>query len=88
MKKYYLFFSALLFVLSVQAQDNYEIEVYGSPTVEKGRTMVELHSNYTTNGSKFGSGPELPTNHVLHETIELTHGWTTGSKPDSIFLIQ
>lgn len=39
--------------------------------------MVELHSNYTINGSKVSSGSELPTNHVIHETIEITHGWTT-----------
>jgi len=29
----------------LQAQDSYEIQVYGSETVEPGRTMVELHSN-------------------------------------------
>ena len=37
---------------SLMAQDNYEIQVYGSETVEKGRTMVELHSNYTIDGNK------------------------------------
>ena len=36
-----------LFALSVPAQDNYEIQVYGSETVSIGKTMVELHSNYT-----------------------------------------
>lgn len=77
MKKFYLILFAALFTLQVKAQDNYEIQVYGSQTVEQGHTMVELHSNFTTNGSKFGAGTELPTNHVLHETIELTHGWTT-----------
>lgn len=58
------------------AQSNYEIQVYGSGTMAKGRTMVELHSNYTLNGSTVSAGPELPTNHVVHETIEITHGWT------------
>src|SRR5947207_11497312 len=29
------------------AQDNYEIQVYGSETVPAGATMVELHSNIT-----------------------------------------
>ena len=67
----------LLFTVVVKAQDNYEIQVYGSETVEKGRTMLELHSNYTTNGSKFATEGILPTNHVFHETIEITHGWTT-----------
>lgn len=77
MKKYYVVLLVLIFSYKLQAQDNYEIQVYGSETVEKGRTMLELHSNYTVNGSKAGSGLELPTNHVVHETIEITHGWTT-----------
>lgn len=59
------------------AQANYEIQVYGSPTVEKGRTMLELHSNYTASGFEEGNNGELPDNHVVHETIEITHGWTT-----------
>jgi hypothetical protein len=58
------------------AQDNYEIQVYGSETVDSGHTMVELHSNYTFNGSKKIIEGVLPTNHVFHETIEITHGWT------------
>lgn len=66
----------LLFFLKSKAQDNYEIQVYGAETVEKGRTMVELHSNYTFNGSKDNTDGTYPTNHVLHETIEITHGWT------------
>lgn len=68
-----------LFVLiftSLQAQDNYEIQVYGSETVDSGHTMVELHSNYTINGSTTIVDGQLPTNHVAHETIEITHGWT------------
>jgi hypothetical protein len=67
---------ALFFSLAVKAQDNYEIQVYGSETVEKGRTMVELHSNYTAKGFTTGMDGELPDNHVVHETIEITHGWT------------
>ncbi|HEY4062950.1 MAG TPA: hypothetical protein VGM30_13670 [Puia sp.] len=58
------------------AQDNYEIQVYGSQTVLKGNTMVELHSNYTFDGQKTTEDGVLPTNHVFHETIEITHGWT------------
>src|ERR1700712_3862036 len=67
-----------LVILSLQlkAQDNYEIQVYGSETVDSGHTMVELHSNYTLNGSKSTIAGMLPTNHVWHETIEITHGWT------------
>lgn len=79
MKPNLLTIALLLFsALSLKAQDNYEIQVYGSETVEKGHTMVELHSNYTLNGSKTTSADgQLPTNHVEHETIEITHGWTT-----------
>ncbi|NCD72550.1 hypothetical protein [Mucilaginibacter agri] len=66
----------LLSLIELKAQDNYEIQVYGAETVEKGRTMLELHSNYTANGSITGSNGELPDNHVVHETIEITHGWT------------
>lgn len=64
------------FLLAARAQDNYEIQVYGSETVEKGRTMVELHSNYTAVGFKATEDGQLPDNHEVHETIEITHGWT------------
>src|ERR1700710_2350762 len=66
----------MLAYCSVGAQDNYEIQVYGSETVEKGRTMVELHSNYTANGFTGVVDGQLPDNHEEHETIEITHGWT------------
>src|SRR6187402_3182924 len=77
MKKIYTLFFLLFLMFQLHAQDNYEIQVYASPTMKKGQTMFELHSNYTINGSTTNSGPELPTNHVVHETIEITHGWTT-----------
>ena len=38
------------------AQDNYEIQVYGVDTVPPASTMVELHSNFTAEGSKTGAG--------------------------------
>src|SRR5271157_4002517 len=60
----------------VKAQDNYEIQVYGSETVEPGHTMIELHSNFTFQGSKNPTDGTWPTNHQLHETIEITHGFT------------
>ena len=73
----YLCLLAFAFItLQLKAQDNYEIQVYGSETVEKGNTMVELHSNYTISGSNAAANGELPTNHAVHETIEITHGWT------------
>lgn len=72
-----IFSGILLCAVQLKAQDNYEIQVYGSETVEKGHTMVELHSNYTIDGSKtISPDGQLPTDHVVHETIEITHGWT------------
>jgi hypothetical protein len=57
------------------AQGNYEVQVYGSDLVQKGVTMVELHSNFTASGSKTTTDGSLPTNHAEHETLEITHGW-------------
>ncbi len=67
-----LFFFPLL---PVHAQDNYEIQVYESPTVPKNYTMVELHSNFTTSGTTTKINDVYPTSHNLHETIEITHGF-------------
>jgi len=63
------------------AQENYEIQVYPSATVPAGVTMFELHSNFTTMGSRITS-PDgiLATNHALHETIEITHGFNGWSE--------
>ena len=58
------------------AQDNYEIQVYGSDTVPVDHTMVELHSNFTAEGSKTITDGVLPTNHAEHETVEITQGIT------------
>ena len=60
----------------VAAQDNYEIQVYSYETVEPGHTMVELHSNFTIEGSKQKTNGLYPTNHAFHETLEITHGFT------------
>lgn len=77
MKYYLLFINLYIVCIPLQAQDNYEIQVYGSETVEKGKTMVELHSNYTLNGTKDKIDGMLPTHHILHETLEITHGFTS-----------
>ena len=62
-------------------QENYEIQVYGAATVPRGVTMFELHSNYTESGRRVTSAEgELPTNHAIHETIEITHGFTDWSE--------
>jgi hypothetical protein len=65
---------ASLFVCAGLAQENYEIQVYGSETMTPGRTMIELHSNFTVDGSKSVVNGVVPTNHALHETIEITQG--------------
>lgn len=63
---------------AARGQDNYEIQVYGSETVAPGETMIELHSNFTVRGStsvdQYGV---LPTEHAWHETIEITHGFSS-----------
>ena len=63
--------------IPARAQDNYEIQVYGSETVVPGRTMLELHSNYTQAGRRDVEKGLLPTDHAWHETIEVTQGLTT-----------
>jgi hypothetical protein len=57
------------------AQGNYEVQIYGSDTVAPGNTMVELHSNFTAQGSKTTTDGTYPTNHQEHETVEITQGW-------------
>ena len=66
--------TAVCLALLAVAQDNYEIQVYAYDTVPAKSTMVELHSNFTVDGSKTVSNGVLPTNHAEHETIEITHG--------------
>ena len=59
----------------ILAQGNYEVQVYASELTPKGVTMVELHSNFTVSGSKKTNDGTLPTNHQVHETLEITHGF-------------
>ena len=65
----YYFFIFCLFSFAAFSQDNYEIQVYGAETVEKGKTMLELLSNYTIDGNKETGKVLLPTNHIIHATI-------------------
>ena len=67
----FLFFS----FQAARAQDNYEIQVYGSETVAPGSTMLELHSNYTMDGSHAAANGVFPSDHAIHETLEITRGW-------------
>ena len=73
-----LAFTVVVVVLSAAsapAQDNYEIQVYGYDLVDRGHTMVELHSNFTVDGSREIVDGTYPTNHAEHETVEITHGF-------------
>jgi hypothetical protein len=74
------FFQLILMIVigtgTAGAQNNYEIQVYASPTQAKGSTMFELHSNYTFNGSTELVDGVIPSNHSLHETVEITTGIT------------
>lgn len=70
-----VFFATLLAAGALLAQENYEIQVYGSETVKPGNTMVELHSNFTFSGTKKVIDGMFPTQHALHETLEITHGF-------------
>jgi hypothetical protein len=62
------------FCLPAAAQNNFEIQVYPSETIEPHQTMVELHSNFTFQGSKNPDDGTRPTEHAWHETLEITHG--------------
>ena len=75
MRKIFFIYCFLLPLL-VPAQENYEIQVYSSPTMTKGQTIFELHSNFTFNGEKDMVKGVLPAYHSLHETVEITHGIT------------
>jgi len=56
------------------AQDGYEIQVYPSETQAPGTLLMELHSNYTVEGSTTVQYGMQPTQGQEHETIELTQG--------------
>lgn len=76
-KKFVIFHLLSIIPLLIWSQDNYEIQVYEGETVPAGCTMFELHSNYTINGFKDTVDGVYPTNHAIHETVEITHGFTT-----------
>jgi hypothetical protein len=58
------------------AQGGYEIQVYGADLVERGRTMLELHTNFTFDGVPAPPGGVASSRHALHATIEVTHGFS------------
>jgi len=74
--------AALIFLFGLAAlstahgQDNYEIQVYGSELDPPGSTIFELHSNFTVDGRRTSREGVVPTQHALHETLEVSHGFT------------
>ena len=64
----------------LEAQANYEIQVYGSDTVPADNLMVELHSNFTVEGQPRTIDGVYPTDHQVHETLELTEGLNSWSE--------
>src|ERR1700748_1588877 len=73
---YICIFILIIYPGLLPAQNNYEIQVYASQTQAKGSTMFELHSNYTFDGSTEIVNGVIPSNHSLHETVEITTGIT------------
>jgi len=73
-KRVFTALALLIATWSLRAQGNYEVQVYGSELVAPGRTMVELHSNFTFEGSKTIQDGVRPDEHALHETLEITQG--------------
>ncbi len=67
---------ACLAAPALRAQENFEIQVYASPTMDKGRTIFELHSNYTFDGRRTVEHGVQPTHHAAHYTLEITRGFT------------
>ncbi len=67
----------LLLSTAARAQDNYEIQVYGSDLVAPNQTMVELHSNIAFSNSQIQAEGVRPADHAFHETIEVTHGFNS-----------
>ena len=65
-------FTFLLVQLSVYGQADNEIQVYSSPTIQKGWTIFELHSNHTFRGSDYLI--DSKSAHWTNETLEITHG--------------
>jgi hypothetical protein len=65
---------AFLFPRIARAQDNYEIQVYPSQTMTPKTLLIELHSNFTVDGSTTTQFGMLPTEDQEHETVEFTEG--------------
>ncbi len=74
--RFALAFALALPAAPAAAQGNMEIQVYGADLVPPAATMFELHSNFTFSGASAWVDGVRPTEHALHETVEITHGFT------------
>jgi hypothetical protein len=74
MKQLTCLLTIMFTAIAAIAQENYEIQVYSAPTMARGQTIFELHSNFTFQGEKNTVKGVRPSYHALHETIEITHG--------------
>jgi hypothetical protein len=71
-----LWVGAILLGYGTSHAQNFEVQVYESETVPAGKTMVETHTNMALRGTTETIDGVLPTEHALHETIEITQGIT------------
>ena len=60
------FIVSSVITVSAYSQNNYEIQVYASPTQAAHSTMFELHSHYTFIGSTQVVDGVIPSDHALH----------------------
>lgn len=74
MKKLVPAFLLLIGSIHVDAQDNYEIQVYDAETTPKYNTMFELHSNITAIGSSKIENGVRPSTLAWRNTLEITQG--------------
>ena len=72
MKERIILLICLISAVTLKAQENYEVQVYSSPSTSKNTTIFELHSNISPKGPKNESNFTNP----LHETLEITTGIT------------
>jgi hypothetical protein len=61
---------------TASAQGAYEIQVYPSELVPRAHTMFEVHTNFTPLGQRNPGDGTQPTDDTLHETLEITHGFS------------
>lgn len=76
LKRFFILTGLVMVLGTACAQENYEIQVYGSATQAPKSAIFELHSNYFINGIKETINGVYPTHHAVHETVEITQGIT------------